>query len=1298
MSDIRIGIDASAAKIGAKEYADSAKLVSNVATGLADMIEQINKTTQRNVSQTSRGLNDMGQSLNKASKSVDNAGKKSALAGKNTDGAAKAIRNLASSAALAIGPLSGIGARFQALSAITSRSGLFMAGFIGTLVGAGGLVSAAVRSADALDKMIKRADALQISLRDLQFAQFVGARTGVKDAEGSIAVLLKRIGELETGSGQAQRAFDLLGLSVQDVAGLGAVEALLKISTAFKDVASPARRAAIASSLFSRANQDMVRVLDLGAGGIAALSNRFEELGIEISEGTAREAEFLRDRITELGLITKTASSQILAGLFPTIESLTESLVRGAAAASNFINEFDDLDRRTSSSLKNQIESVKNAIEQLSQPTTIPNAIFTFLGELGVTNTPSEGIEKLVALLAELEEQLAKIENRTPKSFAGLDKAVGKVTRSVADYIKELNDELILSRLSTEQREIATNLIKAEEIAKKANTKATDAEKDSIVSITETLQKETLERRINIGVMDRQRERRERVSKEFVDAIEDNRKKLEKEEEETARALEAPFIRAAENIQDTFADVFSEIFRHGVTSFEDLGDKILDILADTAGEVLAANLFSGLGLGASSGTGVAGNNLGLLNLFGSAGGARGGGIPTALDLFNQTGLSNSILSDEFPLLFSSGTSAQSTGFLDGLNLGGLGTSVGTGAGIGIGTISLLRSLGLNDTLSYALGGGVGGFAGSLAFQGLPILSSTTAGLGALGGGLASGLQGGFFGAGSLLGLTGALGPTGSLVGATVPTAAQAATATAAASQISAISSASLVGAAVAYALGLYSFGSGALAGSNERSPAGIEARKIFGGPTGGYSRFGGQPFQGLSKTETFNALSEFATVDPILRAVGIGLAAFGRKKFRPVPFSTSTTAEPNEGRLSAGTPFGHINVDVGSGRLGVAESQLLTGLASIDKAIGANLTEQSDIDAVSAALQAGNFLQGALVPPKYLPFLFGHLGETRARVALNALEPGFNAGILGFNGSEQNIGPAIAKFFTARETFQDTQRGLRRDEGPVAFTKALDDLDKLLRLGTEHANHYGFSIKKINDAYAEGRASLITEGLDALNLAFLDLTGEGLAAAIRQAEELDDLLKNATALEEAGGTGAVDLANQIIRVSNERLLEQFNAPIQALLDQITGAGGGLNTASIAEQYLDSLTELETARAALEESPFSTQLRDEVAQAGQLFLSLSQQVNASGTAFADDVRFVRSFTEDLLATELPGVEGAANAVLQEAQLQAQEDANVLLGEAIEEIAGMREEMANLNQEILELRESAAATAAGTAVPA
>lgn len=327
-----------------------------------------------------------------------------------------------------------------------------------------------------------------------------------------------------------------------------------------------------------------------------------------------------------------------------------------------------------------------------------------------------------------------------------------KAEESLAEYLRTLGTEAALASQTNEQRELATALIEAQTRAQRT---LTEEEKRSIESRIRAKQE-----------AEKAQQAAEDAKRESERAAEEAKRTAEREAEQRAAVILEPFKRAAGDLQDVFADMFRGVFGGAEEDAKGFGERLVEIMRETAAQVAALLIFrpviEGISslVGGGSGGGLGSLFGGLLSRFGLGSAGAAGTSAGAGGFGGSGGAISSLLGAGRSLLGGLNTSILGSGtFLGGL----LDTAVLRGIIPG----SLGNAiLGATTPLS-GLGGLAGGFIASRLGLGSGTWTQTA--LGGVGG-LAGGIAGAAGGAaiGGTLGM--ALGPVGALVGAFLGTA------------------------------------------------------------------------------------------------------------------------------------------------------------------------------------------------------------------------------------------------------------------------------------------------------------------------------------------------------------------------------------------------------------------------------------------------------------------------------------------------------------------------------------------------
>ena len=197
-------------------------------------------------------------------------------------------------------------------------------------------------TAAAGDEFAKQARALGFNVEAYQELQYAAERSGVsaETFNSSMTAFTKRLGEAADGSGPAKDALDQLGLSAEELVGLEPDVALAKVADAMKDVRDPARRAALASDLFSRSGIRMTNVLNEGSTGIQALRDRARELGLVLSEDATTDSETFQDSLLNAQSAMLGVKNVIGSELIPVIGDMMDSFTEFVVTNQPQIREF----------------------------------------------------------------------------------------------------------------------------------------------------------------------------------------------------------------------------------------------------------------------------------------------------------------------------------------------------------------------------------------------------------------------------------------------------------------------------------------------------------------------------------------------------------------------------------------------------------------------------------------------------------------------------------------------------------------------------------------------------------------------------------------------------------------------------------------------------------------------------------------------------------------------------------------------------------------------------------------------
>ena len=196
------------------------------------------------------------------------------------------------------------------------------AAIVGTL---GTMVKKYVETGDWIDKMSKRTGFAATTLSELAYAANISGAS-LDDVEKGVKRMSKTIVDAGDGMATYVRAFDRLGLKVEDIEKLGIEEQFSTIAKAIAEVESPTIRAAAAQDIFGRAGTKLLPLFAEGEKGLEALSREAHELGIIFDKEAAAKAAKLKDAQTALKESFKGLGFTLSESLVPVLTKLVDKV------------------------------------------------------------------------------------------------------------------------------------------------------------------------------------------------------------------------------------------------------------------------------------------------------------------------------------------------------------------------------------------------------------------------------------------------------------------------------------------------------------------------------------------------------------------------------------------------------------------------------------------------------------------------------------------------------------------------------------------------------------------------------------------------------------------------------------------------------------------------------------------------------------------------------------------------------------------------------------------------------------
>ncbi len=211
------------------------------------------------------------------------------------------------------------------------KAGLVIGAALGTAaVGIGKAVASAIDAADRVGELSQR---LGVSTEKLSAWGYAAGQSGTDlDAlTGGLTRFTKAVSTAAEGTNRQSEIFAELGVSLTDAAGeLRSVESLVpEVAQAFREMDNATQEAAYAQELFGRSGADLLQFLNLGKTGLQGMEDRARELGIVLSERTAKAAGEFNDKLDDLKTLAHGAGLQLAEQLLPALDKVVSAFSDG---------------------------------------------------------------------------------------------------------------------------------------------------------------------------------------------------------------------------------------------------------------------------------------------------------------------------------------------------------------------------------------------------------------------------------------------------------------------------------------------------------------------------------------------------------------------------------------------------------------------------------------------------------------------------------------------------------------------------------------------------------------------------------------------------------------------------------------------------------------------------------------------------------------------------------------------------------------------------------------------------------
>jgi methyl-accepting chemotaxis protein len=470
----------------------------------------------------------------------------------------------------------------------------------------GAATAAVVRSqARQIDELGKTADAIGITTESMQALQVMGELAGVSSRQlvTNLERMQRRLGQVARNGGPAARALEDIGVNIQDIINLPADRQLEEIARAFAGVENATIRASIANDLFGRDGQRMLKLLnDLSNDGLTPLRRELEQLGFALDRQGVARVEAMNDSLNKTGLFARGLGQTLTVEIAGPVQLISERMQAAAKETGGFQDEIRVL-----------VEGGVRAVARLTQ--TIRQMFLAL-------KTAKLGIEGIGAVAEDQTERATGFFRGLSQRFLGFDLAGGQTKQSGDRLVRQVEDIVADITKTIDAFEDASDLgERIVEMFDEARRNLDQRVRDDVDSpggiggVDLDSDPEELSRKARRAFestrtaverarteLDEFRETIKQLSEDDLQALGFDFNEVIDRMEERIKELEKPFSemsefgkRAAQNIQDSFADFLFNPFEDGLKGMlRSFTNTLRRMAAEAASQQILGSLFGAL--------------------------------------------------------------------------------------------------------------------------------------------------------------------------------------------------------------------------------------------------------------------------------------------------------------------------------------------------------------------------------------------------------------------------------------------------------------------------------------------------------------------------------------------------------------------------------------------------------------------------------------------------------------------------------------------------------------------------------
>lgn len=314
-----------------------------------------------------------------------------------------------------------------------------LAGALGLYLSAdafSGFIKSQINAMDALNDMSERTGVAVEELSKLSYAAKLSDVT-IEQLQGGLTKLNKGIAETANGTGEAQKAFSAMGISVKNADGSlkNSSQVLNDVADRFVTYQDGANKSALAIQLFGKSGAELIPLLNQGSDGLKKMGDELQRFGGVVTADAAKNAGLFNDNMDKLGIVVSAVGKSLANSILPYLIRFSEELLVARANGLGLIQTlalFGSLNGR----VEERLQGVNEQLDKLNDPKRV------------VLGDRKKQIDELTREKNALE-QLLKISKDSKTSQDDLNKS--KKASADAPAVSKLDAEALKSAIRANQ-------------------------------------------------------------------------------------------------------------------------------------------------------------------------------------------------------------------------------------------------------------------------------------------------------------------------------------------------------------------------------------------------------------------------------------------------------------------------------------------------------------------------------------------------------------------------------------------------------------------------------------------------------------------------------------------------------------------------------------------------------------------------------------------------------------------------------------------------------------------------------